>query len=240
MNEVLLITMLLGGMQMPAPFPFQSTVNQQPMSLQASNDKAATLCREAKGKRDFYLGIWKKQFLERNAMERAFFDKQVSVDKYEVECEWVSGLSLRVEYKVAYDWAVINQHDQIIVLLYSQEGAYRHLPLKRDLLFTEKEVSYAIDKNVFFSSVSPVKALDKLRFSSPQDAARDFQKKIGSNNLENVRLSFYVPGKLPRQDGYPYLIGRGVIDIKRNVCIEGHMNLATGEVEARENACIVH
>lgn len=240
MSGVLLITMLLGGMRMLGPYPSQTQVTQQSMSLQAANEKAAALCRQAKDKRDLYLGIWKKQFLTRNGMAQSFFDKHVSVDKYEVECEWTSGLSLRVEYKVTYDWAVINQHDQIIVLLYSQEGAYRHLPLPRDTLFTEKEVLYAIDKSVFFSSISPVKALDKLRFSSYEDASKAFQQKIGSKDLQNVQLSFYVPGKLPRQDGSPYLIGKGVLDMKRNVCIDGHMNLVTGEVEARQNACVVN
>lgn len=240
MNKILLITILLSGTHMLAPYLFQSQVNQQPISSQLSDEKAAALCREAKEKRDVYFGIWKKQFLKRNNMAQAFFDKHVSVDKYDVECQWVSGLSLRVEYKVTYDWAAINQHDQIVVLLYSQEEAYRHLPIKRDHLFSEEDVSDAIDKNVFFSSITPVKALDKMRFSSYEDAAKAFQKKIGVETLDNVRLSFYVPGKLPRQDGYPYLIGRGALGMKRNVCMDGYMNLVTGAVKARENACIVN
>jgi hypothetical protein len=178
--------------------------------------------------------------VKRNAMKRTFFDEHVSVTSYDIECQWVSGLSLRVEYKVTYDWAEINQHDQIIVLLYSQEGAYRHLPIKRDHLFDEEEVSYAIDKRVFFSSITPVKSIERLAFPSYENALKVFQRKLGGHRPENVQVSFYVPGKLPRTDGDPYLLGRGVVDDARNVCVFGYMNLVTAEAVTHESACRVN
>ncbi len=240
MNQFLLLAGLIAGAQISAPSLLPSQLNHQPTSVEPSNQKAAALCQQAKDRLDQYFAMWKRQVLKRSDMKPAFFQKHISVAKYDIECQWVSGLSLRVEYQVTYDWAVISQHDQVIVLLYGQEEAYRHLPIKRDQLFDEAEVSYAIDKRVFFSSITPVKSLDKLLFSSYEDALKAFQRKIGGHRPENVQVSFHVPGKLPRTDGYPYLLGRSVVDMQRNVCVFGYMNLVTGEAAAHESACQVN
>jgi hypothetical protein len=240
MTQFLLLAGLLVGTNMPAPYLLQSQIIQPPTSSQQLKEKAAAFCQEAKEKRDLYLGIWKRQVLQRNAMKKPFFDEHISVTSYDIECQWVSGLSLRVEYQVTYDWAAISQHDQVIVLLYSQEEAYRHLPIKRDHLFDEEEVSYAIDKRVFFSSITPVKSIARLGFSSYQDALKFFQRKMGGRTPESVQISFYVPGKLPRTDGDPYLLGRGVVNKERNVCVFGYMNLVTAEAVTHESACMVN
>lgn len=109
-------------------------------------------------------------------MKRTFFDEHISVTKYDIECQWVSGLSLRVEYK-------------------------------------------------------------KLGFSSYEHALKAFQHKIGGHRPENLQVSYYVPGKLPRTDGYPYLLGRGVVDMERNVCVYGYMNLVTAEAVTHASVC---
>jgi len=237
MNHFLLSAVLFAGGHILGP-------HLQPgFSHEAANSQPkqkAALCQQAKDKREVYLEMWKRQSLKRNNMKRTFFDEHVSITRYDIECQWVSGLSLRVEYKVTYDWAAIDQHDQVIVLLYSQEETYRHLPIKRDHLFDEEEVAYAIDKRVFFSSITPLKSLGRLAFSSYENALKTFQHKIGGHKPENVEVSFYVPGKLPRTDGYPYLLGRGVVDMQRNVCVFGYMNLVTGEAVTHQSACRVY
>jgi hypothetical protein len=239
MTPLLLVAGLLAATHLLVPLP-QLQIDHEPSSPQPSREKAAGFCEEAKAKRDFYLGIWKRQVLKRNGMTPSFFAKHISVTSYDIECQWVSGLSLRVEYQVTYDWAKINQHDQVIVLLYSKEEAYRHLPIKRDHLFDEGEVSYVIDKKVFFSSITPVKSIDRLGFSSYQEALKVFQRKLGGHKPENVQISLYVPGKLPRSDGDPYLLGRGVVDEARNECVFGYMNLVTAEAAIHKSVCIVN
>lgn len=243
MNKTLMSAVLIGGIFILAvAYPLQSQVKEQHTTLQSSEKKtkAIALCREAKDKRDLYFKIWKKQFLKRNNMAETYFDSHIAVTKYDIDCQWISGLAFRVQYNLTYDWAIINHQDQIVVLLYEREEAYRHLPIKRDHLFDEEEVSYAIDKNVFFSSITPVQALDKMGFLNYEEARQAFQKEVGGEKLDGVRLSFYVPGKLPREDGYPYLIGRVVIDWTKNLCIEGYMNLVTGKTVSWKNACVIN
>ena len=211
-----------------------------PSSSSAAGGDAEALCRDARARRDAYFEIWKSQFLKRNRMDRAHFDSHVVVGKYDVECGWVSGLSFRVEYTVKFDWAAIEAHDQLVIVLYESESAYRHLPIKRDHLFDESEVALAIDKSVFFSGISLVKPAAKLAFPNHAAALEAFRTKAGTRDLDNVRLAFYVPGNVPRIDGYPYMLGRGIVDAGKNLCVEGHVNLVTGEIVTWNNACIVH
>lgn len=216
------------------------TPGSPPPGSPESGGDADALCREAKSRRDAYLEIWKSQFLKRNRMDRAYFDTHIQVRSYDVECGWVSGLSFRVEYTVKFDWAAIEAQDQIVVMLYESESAYRHLSIKRDHLFDESEVALAIDKQVFFSGISTVKPAGKLAFPNHAAALEAFRKKAGTTDLDNVRLAFYVPGNVPRIDGHPYMLGRGTIDAAKNLCVEGHVNLVTGEIVTWTNACIVH
>lgn len=213
--------------------------SEAPTSPVAGTD-AEALCREARSRRDAYLEIWKSQFLKRNRMDRAYFDTHVQVRKYDVECSWVSGLSFRVEYTVKFDWAAIEAQDQLVVMLYESESAYRHLPLKRDHFFDEAEIALTIDKTVFFSEISSVKPSDKLAFPNHAAALEAFRAKAGTKDLDNVRLAFYVPGNVPRIDGHPYMLGRGVLNEAQNQCVEGHVNLVTGKITTWANACIMH
>jgi len=211
-----------------------------PSTSPATGTDAEALCREARARRDAYLEIWKNQFLKRNRMDRAYFDNHVRVRDADVECSWQSGLSFRVQYTVTFGWAAIEAQDQLVILLYESESAYRHLPLVRDRLFDESEISLTIDKQVFFSGISAVKPAAKLSFANQAAALEAFAAKAGTKDLDNVRLAFYVPGNVPRIDGHPYLLARGTVNAKQNQCVEGHVNLVTGEIKTWANACIVH
>ncbi len=236
MNKFLILAILMIAAEaFPSPV-LQSSSGARVSEL--SSRKAAPHCQEAKDKRDTYLEIWKAQFSRRNTLDQSLFDTHISVVDYDIECAWVSGISFRVRYKVTYDWAVVEHQDQFVVLLHNKEEAYSHLPIKRDRLFDEEEVAYAIDKHIFFSSVAPVKVVGKLAFESYEEALKAFQKQLGGEKIENARISLFVPGK--GEDGYPYLLGRGVVDASKNVCVNGYMNLVTGRAEARRDACVVN
>ena len=235
MNKSLIFVMLVGstlGMS-------DSQCSSDPSPAKPAQN-AESFCQEANGKRETYFAIWKNQFLKRNAMAREYFDEHVSVTKYEMQCQWQDGIILRVEYDVTYDWAVVSYYDQVIVMLYDQGTAYRYLPIKRNHFFTEEEVAFLLDNNVYGKSITPVKSLTVLGFSNYETALAAFQEGIGGYTPINVKLSFYVPGKIPRMDGDPYLIGFAVVDEAKNDCRSGYLNLVTGQVVANPAACWVN
>lgn len=231
--------------QQPSDTPSMRTEDVRPAEAPPADGRAPAsdaeaLCREARNRRDAYLEIWKSQFRKRNRMDRASFDSVIRIRSHDVECDWESGLSFRVEYTVTFDWASIEANDQLVILLYGSESAYRQLPLRRDTFFDEAEIALTIDRQVFFSGISSVKPAARLAFASQTAALEALAAKAGTKDLENVRLAFYVPGNVPRIDGHPYLLARGTLDAAKNQCVEGHVNLVTGKITTRPNACIVH
>ena len=134
MRNILLLILLFVSVHLITPYLLQSQINQDQQS-RFSGKRATALCQEAKGKRDLYFGMWKKEFLKkRNNMSHSYFDSHVSIITYDNNCS-KSGVGFRVEYQVRYDWALIKQNDMFAVLMSSQEDAYRHLPIKRDRFF---------------------------------------------------------------------------------------------------------
>ena len=78
-----------------------------------------------------------------------------------------------------------------------------------------------------------------LKYEAFSDAATAF--KIATNpKMEPTGIVMYVPGKIPHEDGDPYVIGRGVIDQNKNDCIVGYMNLVTGFTESHRDVCVIY
>ncbi len=78
-----------------------------------------------------------------------------------------------------------------------------------------------------------------LKYATADDAVKAFRAATDPNMVP-VRIATYVPGKLPREDGDPYFIGRGVINQKNNDCIVGYMNLVTGITESHHDVCVIY
>ena len=53
-------------------------------------------------------------------------------------------------------------------------------------------------------------------------------------------LDFYVPGNIPRENGDLYLMLYGDVDISKNKCLRGHINLMTGQYKIEEYPCMVY
>ena len=144
-----------------------------------------------------------------------------------------------MEYTVRIAWAMIPEFDDFIVRLSSSESAYQHLPIPRDVYLTEAEVETVLDEGVFSSSVTRITPVETLAYCDQLEAVTALQEIANSDRIGFDRLSFYVPGRLPREDGHPYLFGRGQLDPFQNLCVEGRLNLVTRSGEAREGVCVI-
>ena len=81
--------------------------------------------------------------------------------------------------------------------------------------------------------------INGIKYETFSLALESFKLKT-DKKMEVDRIDFYVPGKLPREDGDPYFIGRGTIDENKNDCIVGYMNLVTGVTESHHDVCIIY
>lgn len=87
--------------------------------------------------------------------------------------------------------------------------------------------------------MSRIKPIEKLRFSSYQDAVAALNQAAHTDKINATRFAYYVPGNLPRINGDPYLLGDGVIDCSQNSCVSGNLNLSTGEVKVSRQPCVI-
>jgi hypothetical protein len=79
-----------------------------------------------------------------------------------------------------------------------------------------------------------------LKYKNFEEAVDALRKITGTEKVFPDRIDFYVPGKIPREDGNPYFIFRSIIDGDKNDCLVGHMNLVSGEVESWYDVCIIY
>jgi len=186
----------------------------------------------------YYYDLWKSEFMARNGIDQDYFDTHIASIWTSSNC-WNSGISFRVTYRITIDWARIDRSDKFIVMLYESENAYRYLDIPRDVFLDAYQVGRVLDNRVFGSAVGPVEPLEQLAYETCVGAADAFQDSTGSAVILPTRIAYYVPGKIPREDGYPYFIGRGVIDADSNQCVVGYFNLITGASYSRPDACWV-
>lgn len=84
-----------------------------------------------------------------------------------------------------------------------------------------------------------LKCQHSLKYGTFSSALNAFKNATGSQ-MEVSRIDFYVPGKLPREDGDPYFIGKGTVNLNDNDCIVGYMNLVTGVTESHHDVCVIY
>lgn len=185
-----------------------------------------------------YLNIWLTEFLNRNNMSEDYFNNHIDVNEAYLST-YSNGELFHVEYTVFIDWAAIDNSDRFIVFISSSADAYQQYSIPRDAYLSESEISIVIDNNVFDSSITPIISLEELEYEDANDALQDLRNEADTCSLEFESLSYWVPGNIPREDGYPYLFGRGEIDQAANECIKGHINLATGDVDFNYTECII-
>jgi hypothetical protein len=203
----------------------KSNSNQAPNNVCMDSSTTAT-----------YLDFWKSEFLIRDTMTSAYFNSHISQIKASANC-YNSGISFRVDYKVTIDWAVIDDYNQFIVELYSSEPAYQYLNIPRDQFLGTSVLQTILNNSVEGSYIGYVKSITSLPYSSNAIAIQAFQDSVGSSVILPQSISYYVPGKLPHKDGYPYFLGFGTINDSLNQCIEGYFNLVTGQSHSDTTVC---
>jgi hypothetical protein len=186
----------------------------------------------------YYLDFWKTEFLKRNSMSPTYFDAHISQIEPSANC-WNSGITFRVSYRVTIDWAEIDNYDEFIVKLYPSD-AYKYLNIPRDTFLDASQMQVILDKEIWFSAIGPVNPITSLKYGSYNDAVKAFRDSVKSGVIFPDRISYFVPGHLPRKNGNPFFLGSGTIDRSLKRCIQGNFDLATGKSSADTTACVMN
>lgn len=182
-----------------------------------------------------YTKLWRSALAESSGIPESALAPLVHVDGTEIQT-WNSGKTFRVRYTLRLDWLTIQREDNFTVWINESESGYRHLGLPRDTWLTGPDLKTVIARKVFDSALGRVDPTIKLAFSSQAEAERLVCTDHKLASLDQSEVTFYVPGKVPHEDGLPYLVWSAVLDEKANRALNGYLNLVTKERKSWQNA----
>lgn len=166
----------------------------------SSIDEATLLSR--------YRQIWQAEFQRRNQFSADVFAASVAIDREEI-MRTDSGNYYWVVYFVRGGWVAIKAVDQLMVFRKSSAGGHRTLSLPLDTWFSPEQVARAVDARWDASDMTRVSPIGQLAYASLDAAKAEISRKTGISRFITTEPVFYVPGKLPRSDGDPYLLFTG-------------------------------
>lgn len=179
-----------------------------------------------------YLNIWEEIFIEKNNLSQAFFDEHIFIKSYYLN-DWNSGTSFRVCYGVQIDWGVAYTCDGFIINLDpSTEGRFPALDVPRAVYLNKEQVATVVAGTAFSSDINNLINAESLAYNDFDSALEDLIASSGVDNLCFNTIELNKSGSL-------IMKALGQYKLKHNSCIEGTVDLITGEKEYREDPCFI-
>jgi hypothetical protein len=169
-------------------------------------------------------------------MSQEYFDNHIILCNTIVH-KWAQGISFEIFYKIKIDWAEFRLIDQFII--YIAGNLYPGLAVPRNVLLSKSYIETVIDNRYFSSQIGQITPQAKLKYSTKKDAMNAL------NNASNVDSFCVGSVSFPQKTfdiynvGHPYLMASGVLNWSENRCIEGSIDLITGETNVKEGICFI-
>jgi hypothetical protein len=183
-----------------------------------------------------YYEIWKSIMLVQSEMSVDYFNDHIT-DYRLSSTEWSGGISFKITYILTIDWVDIRCSDEFLVKMNASYDAFTHLDIPRDVFLSKEEIEFNIANEVH-SDVSRYQTIETLKYSNCAEVFAAVNE-TENTNITLDYVTYYVPGKLPREDGDPYYMLSGNVCGNKNECWSGYINLVTGEKEIWKDACII-
>ena len=150
---------------------------------------------------------------------------------------WAQGASYEIFYKIKIGWAEYRLLDKFII--YISSNLYPGLNIPRNVLLTESQISTIINGNYFSPQMSKITPVSELKYSSESDAMRALINALYVDTFCFGSVSYPQKAFDKYSVGHPYFIALGVLNWDDNKCIEGSIDLMTGETNISENNCYI-
>jgi Ataxin-1 and HBP1 module (AXH) len=183
-----------------------------------------------------FFNIWKDLFLSKNQMSQEYFDDHITLCSTTIHI-WAEGTSFEIFYKVKIGWAEYRLLDKFI--FYIASSLYPGLDVPRNVLLSKSQIETVLNGNYFGSKMSKIIPADELKYTSETDAMKAL---IYASHVDTFCIgSVSYPQKSfdKYTVGHPYFIASGVLNWNDNKCIEGSIDLITGETYIKEQICYI-
>jgi hypothetical protein len=180
-----------------------------------------------------YLTIWKDLIKEKNNLSQDYFDTHIEVCASELNT-WADGISFRVCYKFKIDWAIAYNCDQFIIKISADNKYYPSLDLPRDTYLTKEKVKIAVDNRAFSSDIIKIANIGSIKYSTLDKALNNLIEFSGVNKLCLNQIT------INEENGDLILNASAQYENEENSCIEGTIDLITGDKVVHDTPCWIN
>jgi hypothetical protein len=180
-----------------------------------------------------YQSIWKELIMEKNNLSEKFFSEHIELCLSGID-SWDEGVSFNICYKVKLDWAIAYNCDQFIVKIKDKNLYYPTLNVPRGVYLTKDQIRSIVNNHAFSSSITKLSNSADLKFNSMDQALAVLILKANVNTLCSGMITVnYTTGNLMLEAGAQY-------DSEANKCIDGKIDLITGETDIDDVPCMLN
>ena len=210
----------------------RTTTCNQPVDYEyLENYKVDTMCSS-----DLcieYFNIWKDLIKEKNNLSQDFIDTHIEYCYSEIN-SWADGISFRICYKFKVDWAIAYNCDQFIIKIHADNTHYPTLDLPRDTYLTKEKVKIAVDNRAFSSDIIKMSSIDKIKYTTMDNALQDL---IGYSGVNQLCLNMIT---INDDNGDLILEASAQYENEENSCVIGTIDLITGDKEVKDTPCWIN
>jgi formylglycine-generating enzyme required for sulfatase activity len=182
-----------------------------------------------------YTGSWKKLLAETNHVSVDEVDRSAAVTRASLDL-WVEGTSFTVGYTLTLGWATVEAQDSFVVRIApSSQAPSDALPLDRWLEAAHAEQLAREGSSRAKLSHLPLGKTLKYATRKAAIAALGGGQRA-SFDEDRVRVELARP-QSPEPD--LFMTGLGVIDERKNECLDVTLSLVTGEADRRRRPCAI-
>jgi hypothetical protein len=180
-----------------------------------------------------YQTIWKELIMEKNNLSEQFFSEHIELCLSNIG-SWDEGVSFNICYKVKLGWAIAYNCDQFIVKIKENTSYFPTLNVPRGVYLTKDQIRSVVNHYAYSSYISKISNTGELKFNSLDQALDNLIQKANVNTLCSRMITInYLTGDLILEAGAQY-------DNKVNTCIDGKIDLITGETSIADVPCAIN
>lgn len=180
-----------------------------------------------------YTAIWKELLVDRTTLTEPYFDKHFEVSSSEIRSE-SEGDYFIISFRVQNDWAIAYSADRFIIRITEDATDFPEIGLPTDEYLSKEEIASALDHHGFESRIKNIPKTGPLKYSTHDEALNAL---ITGANVDT--LCFYR---------VTLDINRGTLSLNafaqyvdtEDECIEGSIDLITGQISLLNKPCSDH
>lgn len=175
--------------------------------------------------------------MERNNMSEEYFREHIAVMDVQLS-SYQQAKTIRVSYEVTIDWATVKSADQFAYYIFQDASPFPALQIPKEQNLTQEEIAKTFEYHAWSANMTVINPINKLAYKSEKDAL----KALGENNqcsFKDGRVFFKMDRPFANEpaNGTIYFESTCTINENDNKCLQGEIDLATGDKKVQDVVC---